>query len=288
MTCRAPYSRTLQRYKRLRAHTRKCAELLPSPFCAPSGPNRFMFAPLKSDRYLLRTLIERHLRCRVYTTMTDNQRREWVDPDTGYRVVRLSDEPGSSSLYFNYNGYTPEGDILVISTRHGLDKVHMESLHTSTIMRLDRPFKFLFVGLKYRRAYYQTLDDNVIHYVDIDTGKSVEIAQAGLGDIQTINCDETLLGGVQTDPDCKADILRLFENRNKETDQFDYRADWPDGTPMSYADAKEVRLNDRLKAEIPMQMFVIGTADGVRRNVYGSTDWLNHLLFSPTDPNLLM
>jgi len=164
----------------------------------------------------------------------------------------------------------------------------MESLHTSTIIRLDRPFKFLFVGLKYRRAYYQTLDDNVIHYVDIDTGKSVEIAQAGLGDIQTINCDETLLGGVQTDPDCKADILRLFENRNKETDQFDYKADWPDGTPMSYADAKEVRLNDRLKAEIPMQMFVIGTEDGVRRNVYGSTDWLNHLLFSPTDPNLLM
>ena len=30
--------------------------------------------------------------------------REWIDPDTGHRIVRLSDEPGSASLYFNYNG----------------------------------------------------------------------------------------------------------------------------------------------------------------------------------------
>jgi oligogalacturonide lyase len=26
--------------------------------------------------------------------------REWIDPDTGHRVVRLSDEPGSQSLHF--------------------------------------------------------------------------------------------------------------------------------------------------------------------------------------------
>ena len=32
--------------------------------------------------------------------------REWIDPDTGHRVVRLSDEPGSQSLYFHQNAYT--------------------------------------------------------------------------------------------------------------------------------------------------------------------------------------
>jgi len=26
--------------------------------------------------------------------------REWIDPDTGHRVIRLSEEPGSASLYF--------------------------------------------------------------------------------------------------------------------------------------------------------------------------------------------
>ena len=34
----------------------------------------------------------------------------WVDPDTGHRVIRLTREPGSDSFYFNYNGYTPDGE----------------------------------------------------------------------------------------------------------------------------------------------------------------------------------
>lgn len=48
--------------------------------------------------------------------------REWIDPDTGHRVIRLSEEPGSQSLYFHQNGYTPDVVTLVITTpscRHG-------------------------------------------------------------------------------------------------------------------------------------------------------------------------
>jgi hypothetical protein len=32
-----------------------------------------------------------------------NQPTEWIDADTGHRVVQLSTEPGSESLYFNLN-----------------------------------------------------------------------------------------------------------------------------------------------------------------------------------------
>src|SRR5271157_4573369 len=42
--------------------------------------------------------------------------KEWVDPDTGHRVIRLTDEPGSASLYFNQNGFTPDGKKLVYTT----------------------------------------------------------------------------------------------------------------------------------------------------------------------------
>ena len=28
---------------------------------------------------------------------------EWIDPDTGHRVIRLSREPGTASLYFHQN-----------------------------------------------------------------------------------------------------------------------------------------------------------------------------------------
>lgn len=213
---------------------------------------------------------------------------EWIDQDTGHRIVRLSSEPGSSSLYFNFNGYTPQGDYLIISTPTGLAKVSLDDFRLSVVIRIEQPFKFLFVGLKHRRAYYQLLDTNAVCYVDIDTGISHEIAKVARGDIQTINCDETLLGGVETDPSSTSEALKLFENRDKATDQFDYRANWPDGTPMAYADAKEVRLNERLEAKVPMTMFVIDTTTGQRRDIYGSTDWLNHLLFSPSDPSLLM
>ena len=43
--------------------------------------------------------------------------KEWIDPDTGHRVVRLTDEPGSQSLYFHQNPYTATGDGVYESDR---------------------------------------------------------------------------------------------------------------------------------------------------------------------------
>jgi len=51
--------------------------------------------------------------------------REWTDPDTGHRVVRLSDEPGSQSLYFHQNAYTPDGSKLIITTPTGLATIDL-------------------------------------------------------------------------------------------------------------------------------------------------------------------
>lgn len=44
----------------------------------------------------------------------------------------------------------------------------------------------------------------------------------------------------------------------------------------------------RLAARVPMEMYSIAIGDGRRRTIYRSTDWLNHVQFSPTDPTLLM
>src|SRR6516225_12196152 len=52
---------------------------------------------------------------------------EWVDPATGHKVVRLSREPGSSSLYFHQNGYTASGDRMVFTTREGLSYYDFKS-----------------------------------------------------------------------------------------------------------------------------------------------------------------
>src|SRR5437763_14065412 len=44
---------------------------------------------------------------------------EWVDSDTGHRVIRLSREDGTQSLYFNQNAYTADGKKLIVTTSGG-------------------------------------------------------------------------------------------------------------------------------------------------------------------------
>lgn len=226
-------------------------------------------------------------------TASTSAPREWIDADTGHRVVRLSDEPGSSSLYFNYNGYTPQGDALLISTPQGIARIDLATRKLTTIVRLATPFRLLFTGHRTRTVYYQTPASGegtakTIWAADVDSGRTRKVATIARGDIQTINADETLLGGVDTDPAASSATLAQFAKRDQRFDQADYRADWPDGRPMTYAESKEVRMNERLESRVPMTMFVVDTRTGAQRVVHRATDWLNHLQFSPTDPAVLM
>lgn len=54
--------------------------------------------------------------------------REWIEPATGHRVIRVSREPGSASFYFHQNAYTTEGDKLVISTPSGISTANPQDV----------------------------------------------------------------------------------------------------------------------------------------------------------------
>ena len=56
--------------------------------------------------------------------------REWIEPKTGHRVIRLSPDTGGSSLYFHQHTYTPEGDKIIIDTQEGLGTVDLTKLGT--------------------------------------------------------------------------------------------------------------------------------------------------------------
>jgi oligogalacturonide lyase len=47
-------------------------------------------------------------------------------------------------------------------------------------------------------------------------------------------------------------------------------------------------MERRLAARIPLVLFAIDLKTGKETRLLHSTDWINHLLFSPTDPTLLM
>jgi len=56
---------------------------------------------------------------------------DWIDPDTGHRIIRLSTEPGSSTLYFHDNSYTPEGDKLIFNSPSGVVLLDLTKLGTT-------------------------------------------------------------------------------------------------------------------------------------------------------------
>ncbi len=56
--------------------------------------------------------------------------RDWVDPDTGHRAVRLTDDAGGSTLYFHDNAFSPAGDTLMVNTPNGIAVIDVAKIGT--------------------------------------------------------------------------------------------------------------------------------------------------------------
>lgn len=224
---------------------------------------------------------------------------EWVDRLTGHRVVRISTVPDSTSLYFHQSSYTPQGDRMVVNVPDGIATVDLKTWELKPLVT-GKQLTLLFTGRRTRTAYYahQLRNDasgpSAIYAVDIDTGKRRKVADVPGGSIGSINADETLLlgqvalGENALRPDGTRRDDRHTPGRVVGPGEADYRATRADGTPYSFAEAKERRLNERLEAGIPMEIFTIDLRTGQRRVVTASTDWLNHIQFSPTDPQQIL
>jgi oligogalacturonide lyase len=208
--------------------------------------------------------------------------KTWIDPDTGHRVVRLTDEPDSASLYFNQNGYTADGKRLVYTTPGGIAVLDLESRETRQIV--TGRVRLIDAGRKNQRVYY--LRDGAAYWTDVNTMETRRIgALPARGGVSTVNADETLLAGTYI-----------------EGDGLDYGANSRPGAMQRPAGAaganqghsldqpanKGQMMEDRLAARLPMAMYTMNVATGDVKVILRATDWLNHLLFSPADPGLIM
>src|SRR5512132_2248388 len=99
--------------------------------------------------------------------------REWIDADTGHRVIRLSDEPGSQSLYFHQNGYTPDGQKLIITTPTGLSTINLKTRALERVV--DGRVNLIMTGRKTGQAYY--IKSGTVYAVDLNTKATREIAK---------------------------------------------------------------------------------------------------------------
>jgi oligogalacturonide lyase len=194
--------------------------------------------------------------------------REWIDPSTGHRVIRLSTEPGSSSFYFHQNGYAESGDKMVFSTREGLATVDLKTGKIEPLV--SGRVHHMVVGKKSRQAFY--MKDDTVYATHLDTRATrtiVKRSELRSGSGLTVNADETVLAGSYTEGGPAT---------------MPPPAAAPRGTPAVI----ESRLEARWAARRPMVLYTIRIKTGEVETFHHSTDWLNHVQFSPSDPTLLM
>src|SRR6516162_11227601 len=78
--------------------------------------------------------------------------KTWIDPDTGHRVVRLTDEPNSASLYFNQNGYTADGKKMVYTSPAGIHVLDLATKATKVVV--EGRARIIVTGHKTQNVYY--------------------------------------------------------------------------------------------------------------------------------------
>ena len=118
---------------------------------------------------------------------------EWIDADTGHRVIRLSREDGTESLYFNQNAYTADGKKLIVTTASG---------GIATITLATRDVKPLVAGEHWRLTQVSAVFSLSIFCLGIGTiigGNWLDAARDALirqvtGAVRWIDCEQALKG----------------------------------------------------------------------------------------------
>lgn len=195
---------------------------------------------------------------------------EWIDKDTGHKVMRLSRREGTNaSFYFNNPCFIPpkgQGDLMVFyeSTPKG-NQLFVMNLKTLKSEQLtDRAHvSGEMVCAKTREAFYQSGDS--VFAVNADTRKTRFIyafPEGFNGRVGTVNADGTYLACVKATGDQEREIYTKYPEKH---DYFN-------------------RIYD---AHIQHTLYVINTTTRQMKQIHQENEWTNHLLFSPTDPNLL-
>lgn len=192
---------------------------------------------------------------------------DWLDLQTGHRIIRLSPDEGGSSLYFHQRSYTPEGDKIIIHTRAGLATVDLTTLGVSQpkIEVIAADTRAFATAWRTREAYAFRGDAIVAIHLDTKTVREVvKLPAGGRGRQFAVNCDETLLVGIGPDSEGKTIPRTPPPGGNGGT----LEAQWAAGTPK--------------------MIYTVNIKTGEFKVIHRENDWTNHLQCSPTDPQQIL
>jgi len=251
---------------------------------------------------VLKSLVLIHVLMLVAAAQQAQVPREWVDPDTGHRVVRLSEEAGSQSLYFHQNAYTPDGSKMIMTTPTGLAAVNLRTRAVERVV--EGRVSIIIVGKKTGQVYYTKFVRDAgrfsatVYATDLDTKATREVARLPPGvSVSTVNADETLLAGTLDEKLAKDIAEGRFprgpgggdppQQEQREGEQQPQPPQAPQRGRDSYP-GKGQMMENRLAERRPLQIVTVSTKTGEVKTLHRGTDWFNHFQFSPTDPTLLM
>lgn len=215
---------------------------------------------------------------------TGNMPAVWIDADTGHKLIRLTALGNDNrSFYFHNNPFVPSqedaGDIMIYygskqprqsdrwykgNELKQLYALNLKTLESKQLTHKSTSISGEIVGKKRREVFYQSSD--TIFATNVDNGKArvVYVFPDSLPHtgITTLNADETLLAGVFSVPEKDS----IYKKNPKKSDYF----------------------RRIYEAKLPHTIFTINIETSALTYVHSDTAWLNHVQFSPSEPNLLM
>ncbi len=195
----------------------------------------------------------------------------WIDKDTGHKLIHLTDREGDNrSFYFHNNPFLPatstENEKMIfygmVDGERQLFSVDLKTRETVQLTN-KKGVSGEIVGKNTRRVFYQCSDSVFSTGVDDHKTRLIYVFPDSIqANITTLNADETLLAGAVSSPEEQ----ELFRKNPKKSDFF----------TIIY------------EARLRRSLFTIDVESGTFKKIYSENAWLNHIQFSPTEPELLM
>ncbi|MFL1011710.1 oligogalacturonate lyase family protein [Flavisericum labens] len=196
----------------------------------------------------------------------------WIDSATGHKVEKLVDRKGDNrSFYFHNNPFLKskdgKDDLMIFSGRTETGSqffsVNLNSKTVSQITNKPGRKRGEIVGAKTRKVFYMVKDS--VFATHIDTHETEFIYKFNgevIGSVTTLNADETLLGGALI----TKEENEIFKKNPSKSSYFD----------------------KIYEAKLERSLITINLKTKKLNNIYSENAWLNHIQFSPTNPDLLM
>jgi oligogalacturonide lyase len=198
------------------------------------------------------------------TAVAESAPNDWIDRATGHRVIRLTDVPGTASLYYHQNPFTPPGDKMVVFSRNGLSVMDIKTRQLTMLYSWHNSSDRVtgaVVAPRSRRVFFLAGDG--AYAIDLDTRRTKRISTLPRTRVQqsslTVNANETFLVGNYTEN---------LEQLQAEIPRQRWLAEIPERHPSS-------------------TLFSIAINTGKMQIFYKGNYWFDHPQFSPTDPELL-